>query len=130
MKALIVLATLALLPGCATSGAQVVPTREWLVGIWLAQKQGERSLLACASGLPIAYRADGTYGTWEWDGIWRLDGDRLIETATIDNEMIPPEEVPLGTNHVSRIVRVADDEMLQIHPNGTRVTHLRCPEPE
>jgi hypothetical protein len=118
---------LALLPGCATPAARPAPTPQWLAGTWLEQDPGERSLLACASGLPVAYNSDGTFGTWEWNGVWRLEGDRLIETATVDNEMIEPEEVPLGKPFVSRIVRVGDNEMRRIRADGKRAAFLRCP---
>ena len=123
----LLLAAVPLVHGCATM-ARPRPTADWIVGVWLEQPTGERDLLACNSGVPVVYRRDGTFGSWEWDGVWRLDRDRLIVTATVDNEMVPPEQVPIGKPSVSRVERLGDNEMAETHSNGQRVTLLRCPQ--
>lgn len=120
------MATLAiLLAGCAASPA--APSANWLHGSWLAQAEGERSLSACVGGSAVSYFADGSFTHWEWSGRWRLDGDQLTEIATLDHEIIPPEEVPINKPMTSRIERIDANEMSLWPDGGEAVTYLRCP---
>lgn len=107
-----------------------LPTPQWLDGVWLVMLKGERDLAACASGLPIAYSADGTYNMWEESGVWRLEGNRLIETATEAHDTVDPSEVALGRRFVNRIERISENEMRKTLEDGTRMILRRCPPPE
>ena len=125
MRLVLLGAAALMVTGCATR--RQPPTPDWFAGVWLAQPDGERSLTACVGGVSVSYFADGRFSHWEWSGEWRLDGDLLIETATLDHEMIPPEEVPLGIPEISRIERIGRNEFRQTLASGDRVTYLRCP---
>lgn len=119
MKGQALIGGAALLAGCATAGEP--PTREWLVGTWLMMAEGVEFPRLCDTGLPISYLADGSWRVFEGDGIWRLDGDHLIET-TIDTaaDEIPPPST-------SRIVRTGPDQFRRIRSNGAVATFRRCP---
>lgn len=105
------------------------PDSDWLVGVWLETEGAEdRSLVACASGLPIAYRRDNRYDLFEVSGTWRLAGDQLVETETTSNDVADPADLDLGRPVTSRIERVSANEMRKIYSNGTAVTLLRCPD--
>lgn len=124
-----VLAAAGLLAGCATAPHRA-PTAQWLAGIWLMLGEEIEHPLACASGLPIRYSADGTYGLFEENGIWRLDGDRLTETATEITEVGDPEGAQIGVPYVSRIARRGRDEFRKTYADGAVETFRRCPERE
>jgi hypothetical protein len=106
------------------------PDPAWLSGSWLLIKEeSDRDLAACASGLPIAYNADGTYTLFEESGTWRLTGDKLVEVATeVHEDVASAEEVALGKEYVSRIERLGPDEMRKLFADGVTMTLLRCPE--
>lgn len=102
--------------------------RPWLAGTWLLlEEDGDRSLVACNSGLPIAYAPDGTYSLFEESGRWSLSGDRLTETATEASDGTDPADVAIGRPFVSRIERVGPNEMRKTLHDGTVMTLLRCP---
>ncbi len=109
--------------------ATAPPDPAWLAGTWLhVVEAADRDLIACASGLPIVYAPDGTYALFEESGTWRLEGDRLTETATAAHEdMVAPEEVAIGVPFVSRVERVGPDEMRKTDAGGRTETLLRCP---
>jgi hypothetical protein len=120
-----------LLAGCATVD-RPLPTPQWLKGAWLVmlKGEGERDLFACNSGLPIAYSADGTYTMWEESGVWSIEGDRLIETATEAHEHVDPAEVALDRRFVNRIERLGADKMRKTLEDGSRMILRRCPPPQ
>jgi hypothetical protein len=117
-----------LLAGCATV-ERPLPTPQWLDGSWLVMLKGERDTAACASGLPIAYSADGTYTMWEESGVWILENNRLIEMATEAHDHVDPAEVALGRRFVNRIERLGEDRMRKTLEDGSRQILRRCPPP-
>lgn len=130
MKRIVPLAVALLVAGCATAPpSSSAPTGRWFAGTWLMMEDaGEHGLAACASGLPIRYPADGTYRLWEESGTWRLDGDRLTETAAEANDMVDPAVVAVGVPHVSRIERAGPDRFRKTYEDGATRTFLRCPD--
>jgi len=96
------------------------PDAEWLTGIWI-EKDASRSLDRCASWDAVGFLADGVVSQFDWDGRWRLEGDRLIEEA---KDGFSPERLE------SRVVRVGPNELRRIGTDGKGVTMLRCPKPE
>ena len=125
MRALAV-ATALLLSACTTTGGGAPPSREWLVGTWLLIGPDLEYPLACASGLPITYEADGTYHMFEEQGVWRLEGNRLYEGATQADD---PVEARVGVTNVNRVARRGPDEMEKRFEDGGRATLRRCPSP-
>lgn len=129
MKRVTILALVLLVAGCATPPRPGAGARaQWLPGVWLVmESEQDRSLLACASGLPIRYKADGTYVLFEESGVWRLDGNRLTETATEASEQGDPAEVQIGRPHVSTLQRIDPDSFLKTFADGGRALFRRCP---
>jgi hypothetical protein len=83
---------------------------------------------SCASGLPISYDLRGTYSLFDESGTWRLEGDRLSETATEAHEdVIEPTEVQIGVTFVSRIQRRGRDMFRKTFADGRTETFRRCP---
>jgi hypothetical protein len=131
MRQLAVLSAMLLLSACATMrSARPAPTPQWLVGAWLMVHQGDRDLIGCSSFAPIAYNPDGTYALFDESGTWRLEGDRLTETATEELDTADPGTVHIGHPYVSRIRPVGRDEFIKTYATGARETFLRCPPPE
>jgi hypothetical protein len=93
-----------------------------LVGIWLPLSPGDKFPIACESDAPIRYSSDGTYRVQEGVGSWRLQGDRLTETAPASNG-----RVKSGRSYVSRIAWDGSDKIVKTMPDGRRVTLRRCP---
>jgi hypothetical protein len=124
MRAAFAFAAALLASGCATMrpGAEQ-PSAAWLVGTWVLLAPDLEFPLACSSGLPIAYQADGTYRMFEEAGTWRLEGDRLHETPT---EAEDPRETRIGETHRNRIVRRGPDEMVKYFADGGSETLRRC----
>jgi hypothetical protein len=119
----------ALLGACATTGSSQ-PRAEWLVGTWLMLAPDLEFPTACASGLPISYQRDGTYRLFEEHGTWRLEGDRLTETATgATEDVIDPAEVQIGVPFVSRIDWQGRDTFRKTYADGSVETFRRCPPP-
>ena len=128
MKPILALAALLLTACGRTSTAAAAPDAQWLLGRWvLAQGSRERSLAACDSHSAIFYSADGTYSLWEEDGRWKLQGDRLTETATSANPDAQPVDVEIGRTFSSRVERLGADEMRKRYEDGTSRTFFRCP---
>lgn len=123
------LALAGLLGACATTG-RYAPAPNWLVGTWLMLAADIEHPLACASGLPIRYDRDGTYALFEELGTWRLEGDRLIETATEMTEAGDPDITGIGVPYRSRIDRRSRNEFRKTYADGAVETFRRCPEPE
>lgn len=114
-----------LIAGCTTirHPAQM-PLGQWLIGTWLLIEPDLQFPLACASGLPITYEADGTYHMFGERGVWRLEGDRLHEGPT---ETDDADRSRVGVRHVNRIDRRGPDEMEKRFQNGGAETFRRCP---
>jgi hypothetical protein len=134
MKRLLCLAPALLLAACATTQpaarqTPAGPTAQWLVGTWLMIDDPSEHPVACASGLPIAYSRDGRYTLFEESGTWRLEGERLTETATEIHDGADPAEVALGRPIVSRIERTGPDALRKTFADGSKATFLRCPKP-
>ena len=118
---MILLAALLMVAAQPRAAAKVVPPdAEWLTGIWI-EKDATRSLDRCASWDAVGFYADGSVSQFDWDGRWRLEGNRLIEEPREDAE---PRRL------VSRVVRVGPNELKRIGPDGKAVVILRCPKPE
>lgn len=131
MKRVISLAAALLLAGCATT--PVPPSARsssWIVGTWLGvETDADRDLVACDSGLPIGYRADGTYVLFEERGTWRLDGDRLTEVVKEIHETADSSEAEIDRPYVSRVRRVDGNSFVKTFADGGRMLFLRCPAP-
>jgi hypothetical protein len=126
MRKLPAIALLLALGACATTPpGPSGPER--LVGTWLMIEADLEFPLACASGLPIAYAADGTYALYEESGVWRLDGDVLTETATALTEAGDPDTSHLGRPFVSRIRWRGPDRFRKRFAEGNVETFRRCP---
>ncbi len=120
---------LLLAPGCTTvPGVPQDSLGGSLVGTWLLiDKPSDRDMVACASGLPISYAADGTYALFEEGGVWRLEGDRLTETATEVSDAGDPNEVQIGRPFVSRLRWSGRDEFVKTTAGGEKMIFRRCP---
>ncbi len=117
-----------LLPACAPGpvvSSDASPSREWLIGHWIVSDDGSRR--ACQGDTGVRYAADGTYNLLEEVGVWRLEGDRLSETATKATEVAAPGEVEVGRTVLSRIRRQAPDEMVKTLAEESTLLLLRCP---
>lgn len=126
MRAFLPLSGAVLLAGCITPSA---PTpSSWLVGLWLGEDEGVEFPLSCASGLPIRYLPRGRYELFEERGTWRLDGDRLTETATEASEVADAGTPDIGRPYVSRIARDGDGAFLKTFADGAQMRFRRCPE--
>ena len=112
-----------LLAACATT--QDEPVRNWLVGTWLRMADDLELLVGCDSGLPIHYAPDGTYLVFEGNGTWRLQGERLVETA-LDSAMDEPEAA-IGVPIASHIHRIGPDEFRRTNADGSVAIFRRCP---
>ena len=120
------------LAACATAGGRgsTAPTPAWLAGTWLMIGPDLEFPLACASGLPIAYRSDGTYGLFDEEGTWRLEGDRLTETMTEILETAEPEPERVGRPYQSRIRRTGPNAFMKTYADGATELFRRCPSPQ
>jgi hypothetical protein len=116
---------------CAATPALERPSGAWLVGVWaMMETAGDRDMGHCASGLPISYAPDGTYALFEESGIWRLEGDRLTETATQAHEDVAsPEEVQIGRPFTSRLRALGPDAFAKHYADGSTEIFRRCPNP-
>jgi hypothetical protein len=83
--------------------------------------------LACSSGLPIAYNANGTYDLFEDSGTWRLEGERLTEVATQIHDSSGEDAAQIGRPYVSRIDRTGPDQFRKTYADGSVETFRRCP---
>jgi hypothetical protein len=135
MKRFLYLAPVLLLAACAatprsTMPGTAVPTAAWLAGTWLMMDDDLEHPISCNSGLPIGYSRDGRYTLFEESGTWRLQGERLTETATEVHDGADPAEVALGRPIVSRIERMGPDSLRKTFADGSKATFLRCPKPQ
>ena len=132
MKNLLCLGATLLLAGCATNlttkAAGAPTTADWLAGTWLMVEDRSEHPVGCSSGLPISYSRDGSYTLFEESGTWRLEGQRLIETATEVHDGTDPAEVALGRPQISRVERLGPNAMRKSFANGFRALFLRCPK--
>jgi hypothetical protein len=101
------------------------PVAGKLAGRWLGLHKGVRFPLGCDSGEPIFYRDDGKYMAEGVIGTWRLQGDRLTETATQVEE--PGEPGAVGRPYVTRIAWEGPDTFIKTFPGGRRMPFRRCP---
>ena len=107
----------------------LAPTDLWLRGRWLQDAKPEYvSRLACASGLPMVYEANGATFFFEGQGRWRLKGDKLTETITKVFDGTGSEEMQqeIGRPYTSQIKRVGPNEGA-IWVDGEWLPMLRCP---
>jgi hypothetical protein len=123
MKRLACLLLLPLVVACASTPRTSAP--QWLVGTWIMMDAHTSFPAGCASDLPIAYRADGTYLYLDERGTWRLDGDRLTETVLEGGE--PGES---GEPMITGIEVAGPDSFTKTWPDGESAIFRRCPQPE
>lgn len=129
MKKILTVGVALALGACATTPpGSAGPAR--LIGTWLLIAPDLEFPLACESGLPISYAADGTYALYEESGVWRLDGDVLTETTTAITEAGDPETSHLGRPFVSRIRWRGPDRFRKRFAGGNVETFRRCPAGE
>lgn len=128
MKRLVSLAAALLIAGCATTPRPSNPRpASWIIGTWLGiESEADRDLAACQSGLPIGYRADGTYVLFEETGTWRLDGNRLTEVVTEIEEGADSSEVEVKKPYVSRVRQIDADSFVKTFADGSTMLFLRC----
>lgn len=116
---------LLVLAGCTTLPDQ--PSKR-LVGVWLEMSGGVEHPWSCASGLPIVYEADGRYVLFEEEGVWRLSGDVLTETATVVTDAGDPARTEIGVPYVSSLRWRGRDHFVKTLRGGERLEFRRCPE--
>jgi hypothetical protein len=126
MRALVLLAPAALIAGCVTPSAP--SPSPWLAGLWLGEEDGVQFPLACASGLPIHYLPGGRYEIFGERGTWRLDSDRLTETATEVTDAADEGSPEIGRPYISQITRDGDEAFVKTYRDGARTRFRRCPE--
>lgn len=93
--------------------AVLVPGDQWLVGAWGAGPA------ACARDSGIRFETDGTYNDSEGEGIWELDGGRLVVSGASGDDFGRLQVVQIGVR--------SPVEMILEWPDGTRLTFHRCP---
>jgi hypothetical protein len=128
LAAALLLAACATTPPPAASQSQAGAAADWLAGTWLMIGDGVEHPGGCNSGLPIGYSRDGRYTLFEESGTWRLQGERLTETATEVHDGADPAEVALGRPVVSRVQRTGPDSFRKTFTDGSKATFLRCPK--
>ncbi len=127
MRAALLPLAILLLAGCSTTGPR--SEASWLVGTWLMMSEDLEFPLACSSGLPIQYDSRGTYHLFDQDGRWRLQGDRLTETAQRLHPTAEPESSSeIGRPYVSRLERQGPDAFRKTFVDGSSELFRRCPE--
>lgn len=64
------------------TGAEQRPPSASLVGTWayVDPQTAPRPSGICETDFAISYHADGTFDGYDQSGIWRLEGDDLVET--------------------------------------------------
>ena len=93
--------------------AMVVPEDQWLVGAWAA------GAAACAKDDGIRFETDGTYSDPQGEGLWELDGSRLVVSGTSGDDF--------GRTQVTQL-RVRNSVEMELEwPDGTRANFYRCP---
>lgn len=118
-------AAVLLLSACATVPD---PGAGQLAGTWVMMADDLEFPLACASGLPITYAPDGTYGLLEERGTWRLEGDRLIETATeATPDATEGAAIEIGVPYRSTLRWIDRDAFRKTFADGSVETFRRCP---
>ena len=126
MKRLAFLALPFLLAACATT-PRAGTAADWLAGSWLMLGAETDYPLSCNSDEPIVYEGDGRYQTYGESGTWRLDGGRLVETATEVDAAGDPEATVIGRPALSRVDRTGPDAFRKTYADGTVATFRRCP---
>ena len=116
------------LGACATTPPSG-DARARLVGTWLLIEPDLHFPTSCASGLPIAYSADGTFALFEETGVWRLDGRVLTETTTAFTEAGDPDMSHLNVPYVSTIDWRSRHRFRKRYADGNVETFRRCPAP-
>jgi hypothetical protein len=122
-----VLALLATFHILQIENTQAASGQERLVGIWLGLQRGTKFPLACESGEPMRYSADGTFAGPGARGTWQLRDGRLTETATEVDEELGGDPVAIGKPYISDITWKSADAFVKTFSNGSRMTFRRCP---
>lgn len=95
------------------------PTRSWLVGAWVAERE------ECAGAASLIFDADGMHrgGGGDFTGTWSLKGTRLtVSTRAIDTTSGKP--VGRASRGTATITRIAANEL-----RLDRTRYRRCPLP-
>lgn len=109
----------------AQAGTTVADKR--LVGTWLGLQAGLRFPLACESGEPVRYSADGTYAGPGARGTWQLQDGTLTEIAKEVDAQTGDASAKRGKPYRSRIVWKGPDSFVRTFPDGFEMTFRRCP---
>lgn len=75
----------------------------WFTGVWVNLGH------VCDSGAPVSFNADGTLFSESIEGVWRLEGDVLMETyhtIELGEDTVGPDQ-----NHRSRVARLSEDRL-------------------
>lgn len=124
---MIVLPALFTLALAASPAVRAQP--EWLVGTWIwASEGGAPDYSECSGPLAIRYAAGGRYSLTAEEGRWRVDGNRLTETAArVDRNAWGNAAPPVGVPQVSRIRRLTRDSFRKEYRRGSPAIFYRCP---
>ena len=101
---LLLLMTMAMLSPCK---ADVSPEEQKLVGQW--KHETEEGTVARqwfrANGTCMSELRRGDELIRKFEGLWRLDGDMIVYTHTVDSLA----QIPVGTEERDKLIRVAED---------------------
>ena len=102
-----------------SAAAETVPAYP-LAGPWVSAKYYP---LACESGAPVVYLADGTFSDESVRGTWDLERDRLTLIVTEAHH----EDATPGQRFQSRIEWLDRNQRIETLSDGRRITLRRCP---
>ena len=103
------------LAACATSAR---PDHVWLIGNWCPDEPTTNYGGVEVGQWPTQFAADGTYDTFEGEGIWEVRGRTLIRRRDIGPGI-------MRTN--DRVERLGPDRMAWTWQTGQRELWRRCP---
>ena len=93
----------------------------WLVGGWVPE--GEN----CASDAGMILNADRSWASEGTIGTWRVVRNRLVMTATFNDDGNPRERIVPPRRYAQRIESAEQDAFVARHEDGTVLRWVRCP---
>lgn len=110
-------------------GPHPITTRQGkLVGIWAPVTVNVDDSSICSGDTGIQYFSDGTYETLYQLGNWRLDGDKLTETATEATDAAEPDSIKIGHPIATRVRWQGPDTIVITGADGQQMKLRRCPQ--